>query len=439
MRRGVGVSVGWSIVLLTLGAIVVVTATSGASPLIANPAGAALQIGIAFVLTFLVVLIVRYLLLLWLGYLQHIENRGLSDERTALPPVTILVPVYNEEAVIVAALRSLLALRYPTFHVIVIDDGSTDRTFERASEVAGCYGNKTVRVLRKTNSGKASALNVGIAAATTPFILCMDGDSRLHRDTLRFAMRHFVDPRIGAVAGNVKVVNRHNLWTRLQALEYIEGLNTVRRSQGFLRVVNIIPGPIGVFRREALIGAGGYDTDTFAEDADLTLKLLTAGWHIAYEERAIAYTEAPERYLDLVKQRYRWTRGILQALRKRVSWLGAPKRGIAVWLSLLVMLFEAVLWPAMNVLGNLLFTLAALSAGVASGVFYWWALLTMLDVAAALYAIGMEGEDLRLVPYAVAYRFFFITMIDVAKLFAVVEELARVRMTWGKLERVGRL
>lgn len=439
MRRSVGVSVGWSIVLLTLGAIVVVTATSGASPLIANPAGAALQIGIAFVLTFLVVLIVRYLLLLWLGYLQHIENRGLSDERTALPPVTILVPVYNEEAVIVAALRSLLALRYPTFHVIVIDDGSTDRTFERASEVAGCYGNKTVRVLRKTNSGKASALNVGIAAATTPFILCMDGDSRLHRDTLRFAMRHFVDPRIGAVAGNVKVVNRHNLWTRLQALEYIEGLNTVRRSQGFLRVVNIIPGPIGVFRREALIGAGGYDTDTFAEDADLTLKLLTAGWHIAYEERAIAYTEAPERYLDLVKQRYRWTRGILQALRKRVSWLGAPKRGIAVWLSLLVMLFEAVLWPAMNVLGNLLFTLAALSAGVASGVFYWWALLTMLDVAAALYAIGMEGEDLRLVPYAVAYRFFFITMIDVAKLFAVVEELARVRMTWGKLERVGRL
>ena len=439
MTRRVGFSAGWGVVLLASGAIAVTVATSSRSPLIPDPASAALQIAIAFVLTFLVVLLVRYLLLLWLGYLQHIENRGLGDERTPMPPITIIVPVYNEAAVIAPALESLLELRYPAFHVIVVDDGSTDETYARASEVAGRYGNATVRVLRKMNGGKASALNVGIAAASTAFVLCMDGDSRLHRDTLRFAMRHFVDPRVGAVAGNVKVVNRHNLWTRLQALEYVEGLNTVRRSQGFLRVVNIIPGPLGVFRRDALMRAGGYDTDTFAEDADLTLKLLIAGWHIAYEERAIAYTEAPERYLDLVKQRYRWTRGILQALRKRVTWLGAPKRGVAVWLSLLIMLFEAVLWPAMNVVGNLLFTLAALSAGVAGGVFYWWALLTLLDVAAALYAIGMEGEDLRLVPYAVAYRFFFITMIDVAKLFAVAEEVARVRMTWGKLERVGRL
>jgi poly-beta-1,6-N-acetyl-D-glucosamine synthase len=439
MTRPAAFSLGWGIVLLALGAITIIIVTSGGSPFLPDPSTVALQIAITFVLTFLVVLLVRYLLLLWLGYLQHIENRGLREERTPLPPVTILVPVYNEAAVIAPALRSLLELRYPEFHVIVVDDGSTDDTFTRAREVAGRHGNTTVRVLRKANGGKASALNVGIAAATTPFVLCMDGDSRLHRDTLRFAMRHFIDPRVGAVAGNVKVVNRRNVWSRLQALEYIEGLNTVRRSQGFLRVVNIIPGPIGVFRRDALLRAGGYDTDTFAEDADLTLKLLTAGWHIAYEERAIAYTEAPERYLDLVKQRYRWTRGILQALRKRVSWLREPGRGVAVWLSLLVMFFEAVLWPAMNVLGNLLFTLAALSAGVAGGVFYWWALLTLLDVAAALYAVGMEGEELSLVPYAIAYRFFFITMIDVAKLFAAAEEVARVRMTWGKLERVGRL
>ena len=171
----------------------------------------------------------------------------------------------------------------------------------------------------------------------------------------------------------------------------------------------------------------------------MTVKILSAGWKINYEPKAVAYTEAPEHYLDLIKQRYRWTRGILQALRKRASWLGAPRRGVALWLSLLVMLFEAVLWPTMNIVGNLLFTLAALSAGVASGVFYWWALLTMLDVAAALYAVGMEGEDLRLVPYAVAYRFFFIAMIDVAKLFATAEEVARVRMTWGKLERAGRI
>jgi cellulose synthase/poly-beta-1,6-N-acetylglucosamine synthase-like glycosyltransferase len=203
--------------------------------------------------------------------------------------------------------------------------------------------------------------------------------------------------------------------------------------------VNIIPGPIGIFRRDVLRRAGGYDTDTFAEDADLTLKVLTDGWHVTYEERAIAYTEAPERFIDLVKQRYRWTRGILQALRKRRRWLVSPQRGPLIWLSLVTMLFEAVVWPVMNVVGNVTFALVALSAGAASGVFYWWVLLTMLDVAAALYAVGIEGEALGLVPFAVLYRFFFIAMIDVAKLFATVEEVARVRMTWGKLERAGRI
>jgi biofilm PGA synthesis N-glycosyltransferase PgaC len=303
----------------------------------------------------------------------------------------------------------------------------------------GTVGGATVRVVHKANGGKASALNTGLAMASTPFVLCMDGDSRLHADTLRHAMRHFVDPHVAAVAGNVKVANRTNLLSRLQALEYVEGLNMARRAQGFLRVVNIVPGPIGVFRRDVLLRVGGYDSDTFAEDADLTLKLLTGGWHVVYEERAIAYTEAPETLLELVKQRYRWTRGILQALRKRARWIVAPRHGVAIWLSFMAMLFEAIVWPALNVLGNLLFATAALSAGAASGVFYWWVLLTLLDVAAALHAVGMEGEELGLVPYAVAYRFFFIVLIDVAKLGATIEELANVRMTWGKLERVGRI
>jgi len=252
-------------------------------------------------------------------------------------------------------------------------------------------------------------------------------------------MRHFSDPKVGAVAGNVKVVNRVNMWSRLQALEYIEGLNMARRAQGFLRVVNIIPGPIGIFRRETLAAVGGYDSDTFAEDADLTLKILTAGWHVVYEDRAVAYTEAPESLLDLIKQRYRWTRGILQALRKRIAWVAVPKGGFGVWASLLAMLFEAFVWPVMNILGNLFFVVAALTAGAADFVVYWWILLTLLDVAAALHTVAMEEEDLTLVPYAVIYRLFFVVLIDVAKLFATVEELFRVKMTWGKLERVGRI
>ena len=202
-------------------------------------------------------------------------------------------------------------------------------------------------------------------------------------------------------------------------------------------LVNIIPGPIGVFRREVLTRVGGYDTDTFAEDADVTIKILGAGWQIVYEDRAIAWTEAPETVHELLKQRYRWTRGILQALRKRGDWLARPRGDTAVWISLQALLFEAIVWPVVNVVGNLLFAIAALSLGAASMVLHWWLLLTMLDLAAALHTVAMEEEDITLVPLAIPYRFFFITLIDVAKMFATVEEFARVQMTWGKLERKG--
>jgi cellulose synthase/poly-beta-1,6-N-acetylglucosamine synthase-like glycosyltransferase len=194
-----------------------------------------------------------------------------------------------------------------------------------------------------------------------------------------------------------------------------------------------------VFRRDVLRQLGGFDTDTFAEDADLTLKILTAGWHVVYEEGAQAWTEAPEQLLDLLKQRYRWTRGILQALRKRSSWLLLPRNGAGLWMSLNLMLFEAVIWPTVNIVGNGLFAVLALRAGSGEYILYWWTLLTLLDVVAAVYTIAMEEEELRLVPYAVIYRFFFIIVIDVAKMLATVEEFMGVRMSWGKLERAGRI
>jgi poly-beta-1,6-N-acetyl-D-glucosamine synthase len=399
-----------------------------------------LRVAMVVVTTFLIITLIRYFILLWLGYLHHIEAKTSVEEGERFEPlVTILVPAYNEESVIQGAIRSLLELDYPAYDVLVIDDGSTDDTYARAAEIEGYYGRATVRVVSKSNGGKASALNTGIGLARTPFVLCMDGDSRLSAGTLKYAMPHFRDPRVGAVAGNVKVVNRRNLWTTLQALEYIEGLNMARRAQGFVHAVNIVPGPLGVFRRDTLARLGGYESDTYAEDADLTLKLLTEGWHIVYEDRAIAYTEAPENLLDLLKQRYRWTRGILQALKKHSDALLSPRKRFATWVSLQSMLFEAIAWPLMNVVGNLFFSITALLAGAPVYVLYWWLLLTWLDLAAALHTVAMEEEDLRLVPLAILYRFFFIATVDVAKLFATVEELFNVKMSWGKLQRAGRI
>jgi cellulose synthase/poly-beta-1,6-N-acetylglucosamine synthase-like glycosyltransferase len=341
--------------------------------------------------------------------------------------------------VIQGAIRTLLQLDYPRYEIIVIDDGSKDDTYRKAVVFEGSHGRVDVRVIRKRNGGKSRALNTGIAAARGDFVLCMDGDSALHPQTLRRAVRHLADPRVGAVAGSVKVVNRTNLLSGLQALEYVEGLNMVRAAQGFFRLVNIIPGPIGVFRVAALRRVGGYDHDTFAEDCDLTLKLLADGWQVQYEPESIAYTEAPEKLLDLLKQRYRWTRGILQAIRKHRDTLLHPTRSPAMSFTLAYMVFEGILWPSMNVFAHALFVVVATRFGAALPLVLWWAQLTVLDLAAALYCVAVEEERLRLVPYAILYRAFFALTIDVAKLFATFEEILRLRMDWGKLERIGRI
>lgn len=385
---------------------------------------------------FLIILFLRYFALLWFAYLQHTEE-GLQEPIADpdLPPVSIIIPAYNEARVLAEALDSLFALDYPEYEIVVVDDGSTDGTLDVASLYEGSERKVPVRVLTQANAGKAAALNLGIRRSRHPFVFCMDADSRLEPDTLRMAVPRFQDPDVGAVAGNVKVENRTSWLTRLQALEYIEGLNLPRRAQGFVAAVNIVPGPVGFFRRAALEEVGGYRSDTFAEDADLTLELITAGWKVVYEERAVAWTHAPTTLLDLIQQRYRWTRGILQALRKRKRVLLTPFPDFPLWLSMLEMAFESVVWPILNIYAHLFFAVVALAYGRGDLLLYWWILLTILDVVAALVTVSMEEESLILVPYALVYRFFFILFLDVAKSFATVEELFRVQMDWGKLRR----
>jgi len=386
---------------------------------------------------FLVILFLRYFSLLWLSYLGHAERNVLGiREIRELPPISIIVPAYNEGRVLERALTSLMRLDYPEYEVLVVDDGSTDDTLEVASEWEGQRGTGLFRVITKPNGGKASALNAGIAHSMHPLVMCMDADSYLEPNTLLEAARHFGNPAVGAVAGNVKVENRGSIVTRLQALEYIEGLNMPRRAQGFIAAVNIVPGPVGVFRREALEEIGGYDTDTFAEDADLTLKMLAAGWRIEYEDQAVAWSEAPESWRDLTQQRYRWTRGILQAIRKRKGLLLRPFPDFPLWISTIQLGFEAIIWPAMNVFAHLFFAIVVLLFGAGELILYWMILLTLLDLVAALVTVSMEEESLGLVPMALIYRFVFILFLDVVKMFATMEELFRLEMGWGKLERL---
>ena len=390
---------------------------------------------------FLFILLVRYFAILVMAYL-YINEYTFMEGNGFAPFVSIIVPVFNEGKIIKQSILSLLNLDYENYEIIIVNDGSSDNTKDIAESLVGYqqgkYDKIKISLINQPNLGKARALNAGIYYSKSEFVLCMDGDSQLAPESLKAAVRHFKDPKIGAVAGNVKVLNRGRFFTDLQALEYIEGLNMARSAQSYVRLVNIIPGPIGLFRRKAIEQAGYYSSDTYAEDADLTLKLLAKDWKIYYEPKAVSYTEAPVTLQQLLKQRYRWTRGILQSIRKHKKLLFNPTVNFGHTFILWLMSYEALIWPTMNIAANAFFIFAAVFFGFSQLIFFWWAGLAILDMVTALYCIAVEKEEFRLIWYAIIYRMFFILIIDICKTMSTVEEFLGIRMTWGKLERENR-
>jgi cellulose synthase/poly-beta-1,6-N-acetylglucosamine synthase-like glycosyltransferase/peptidoglycan/xylan/chitin deacetylase (PgdA/CDA1 family)/spore germination protein YaaH len=257
--------------------------------------------------------------LILIGILAIIDRLRPVKEPTPgfAPRVAVLVPAYNEETVIVRTVRSVLNSDYPNLHVIVIDDGSSDKTAEVARTAYALeIAEGKVAVLTKPNGGKAAALNYAVDQLTEEFYVGIDADTVIAQDAISKLMPHFIDPLVGAVAGNAKVGNRVNLWTRWQALEYITSQNFERRALDLFNVVTVVPGAIGAWRTEPVKIAGGYPLNTVAEDADLTMSLLEQGLKVVYEDRSLAFTEAPIDASGLMRQRFRWSFGTLQAVWK---------------------------------------------------------------------------------------------------------------------------
>jgi len=250
-----------------------------------------------------------------------IIDRMLRPHREASPGfnprVAVLIPAYNEETVIARTIRSVLNSDYDNLHIIVIDDGSNDKTAEVARQTyAAEIRAGRVQVLTKPNGGKAAALNYALERLSEEFYVGIDADTVIANDAISKLIPHFEDPRIGAVAGNAKVGNRLNLWTRWQALEYITSQNFERRALDLFNVVTVVPGAIGAWRTAPVKAAGGYPINTVAEDADLTMALLELQFKVVYEDRSLAFTEAPIDAKGLMRQRFRWSFGILQAIWK---------------------------------------------------------------------------------------------------------------------------
>ncbi|PVX27847.1 MAG: hypothetical protein CW716_00160 [Candidatus Bathyarchaeum sp.] len=213
----------------------------------------------------------NYLALPLSVYHRHLELNMKLSPIHRWPLVTIVVPAHNEEKVIQRCIEAILEIDYPKKEVIVVDDGSTDNTYQLASS----YRTKGVKVIRRLEAGgKSGALNTGILIAKGEIIITCDADSMIARSALRKIVSRFQDPTVTAVAGNVKVLNRTNLVTKCQALEYIVNENIYRRVFDIFGVVPVVPGPLASFRRKSLKEIGFYDRDTLTEDFDITVKLL---------------------------------------------------------------------------------------------------------------------------------------------------------------------
>ena len=379
------------------------------------------------------------LALLWLLAMivfAHRHNRvrrpGPDDY---LPPVSVIVPAYNEAVGIAASVRSLASSDYPTLEIVVVDDGSTDAT----ADIVESLSLSNVRVVRQDNRGKATALNVGIAAARHDILVLVDGDTVFQPDTVRMIVQQLRDPAVGAVAGNAKVGNRRGLIGRWQHLEYVVGFNLERRMYDLLGCITTVPGAVGAFRRSALADVGGVSVDTLAEDTDVTMAILRAGYRVVYEPRAIAWTEAPTNFNDLWRQRYRWCYGTMQSVWKhrRAVVEKGPARRLG-WIGLPAMLLFRVTFPLVApaldlfALFGLLFINPAF-VGIIFGVY------TALSMAAAAYALRLDGESLKPLWALPLQQFVYRQLMYLVVIQSVISAASGVRLRWHKLHRTGEL
>ncbi|MFG2869699.1 bifunctional polysaccharide deacetylase/glycosyltransferase family 2 protein [Streptomyces sp. NPDC048338] len=346
--------------------------------------------------------------------------------------VTVLVPAYNERECIANTLHSLTASDHP-IEVIVIDDGSTDGTADIVEEMDLPF----VRLIRKVNGGKSSALNAGIAAASHDIIVMMDGDTVFEPSTVRELVQPFGDPAIGAVAGNAKVGNRESLIGAWQHIEYVLGHNLDRRMYDMLNVIPTIPGAVGAFRKEALQRVGGMSDDTLAEDTDITIAVLGDGWRIVYAERARAWTEAPASLQQLWSQRYRWSYGSMQAMWKHrgaVTSRGPAGRFGRIGLPLVVLF--GVVAPLLAPLVDL-FLLYGVFFGDAPITLTSWGGFILLQGALSWYAFRLDGEKpwhlISLPIQQLVYR----QLMYIVLLQSAITAMTGGRLRWQKLRRTG--
>jgi peptidoglycan-N-acetylglucosamine deacetylase len=373
------------------------------------------------------------------------------------PRVAVLIPAFNEETVIVRTIRSVLNSDYKNLHVIVIDDGSNDRTAEVAAaafalEIAA----GRLQVLTKRNEGKAAALNYALARLDEEIYVGIDADTVIATDAISKLIPHFQDPSIGAIAGNAKVGNRLNLWTRWQALEYITSQNFERRALDLFHVVTVVPGAIGAWRTAPVKAAGGYPLNTVAEDADLTMGLLEQGYKVDYEDRSLAFTEAPVNARGLMRQRFRWSFGTLQAVWKhRLAFVRNKAMGLFALPNILIFqMFLPLVSPfidmmfvagVVNYLVNLHYHPEAASAASFEKLVVYFLGFLLIDFVTSTAAFSLERRhpankgDGWLLFHIWLQRFAYRQLFSVVLFKTLKRAIDGKPFNWDKLQRTAKM
>jgi len=349
-----------------------------------------------------------------------------------LPPVSVVVPAFNEAAGIESAVRSLDASQYPDFEVIVVDDGSEDGTGDIVESLELLH----VRVLRQANAGKPSALNRGVSAARSDVIVTVDGDTVFEPGTLRALVQPFRNHDVGAVAGNTKVGNRGGLLGRWQHIEYVMGFNLDRRLYDLLRCMPTVPGAIGAFRREALTDIGGVSDATLAEDTDITIGIGRAGWRVVYSEEARAWTEAPASIAALWRQRYRWSYGTMQAVWKHRAAVARSREWRIGRVAIPYLVLFQILLPLLAPLIDLFALYGILFLDPVPVIGYWVG-FNVLNLLLGWYAFRLDHESPRPLWAMPLQQFVYRQLMYLVAIESVITALLGNRIRWQPMERTG--
>lgn len=359
------------------------------------------------------------------------------------PLVSIVVPAFNEAKVLDKAVASILGQPYGRIEVVLVDDGSTDDTMSRMRLWAET--DERVRCVHQENGGKGAALNTGLTSCTGEIVMFVDADGVFTEQTIPEALRAFTDPSVVAVCGDDRPVNLDRIQTRFLAFISHVGTGLVRRALHLARCMPIISGNVGAFRRSVVVDLGGFRTDTVGEDLELTWRLLRHGHRVVFAPRAIVYAESPSTVSGLWRQRVRWSRGLLQALRIHGSAMFTPQRGM-LGVLLMYMSLTMVLVPVLQTI-----LLVAAIAGVVTwtgggvagptpdqvwGALMWLGLVVAAFLAVVSALLDRAPRDLRhawTIPLWPVYSVF----VSLTMLRALVAALQKAPVRWNKLERTG--